>query len=150
MHESPTPLRSPTSLTGLRPPRIFLQSLRSLRPLTSLTWLRPPTSPTPLTILRIPQVPYSFWNSRIFLLSLCMKKNIAQNDRVEVLAHGLDESEPLELRMGRNLREGSLRSLRELEESFRRLESTGIIPRGYVRYMNDMIETIKHRIKYRL
>jgi hypothetical protein len=30
------------------------------------------------------------------------------------------------------------------------LESTGIIPRGYVRYMNDMIETIKHRIKYRL
>ena len=144
MHESPTPLRSPTSLTGLRPPRISLQSLRSL---TSLTGLRPPTS---LTIPRIPQVPYSFWNSRIFLLSLCMKKNIAQNDRVEVLAHGLDESEPLELRMGRNLREGSLRSLRELEESFRRLESTGIIPRGYVRYMNDMIETIKHRIKYRL
>jgi hypothetical protein len=96
------------------------------------------------------RIPYDFWNSRIFLLSLCMKKNTAQNERVEILAHGLDESEPLELRMGRNLREGSLRSLRELEESFRRLESTGIIPRGYVRYMNDMIETIKHRIKYRL
>ncbi len=79
-----------------------------------------------------------------------MKNILQKNNRTEVSAHGLEESDPLELRMSRNLREGSLRSLRELEESFRRLESTGIIPRGYVRYMNDMIETIKHRINYRL
>lgn len=79
-----------------------------------------------------------------------MKNTIQENNRLEVSAHGLEDLDPLELRMGRNLREGSLRSLQELEESFRRLESTGIIPRGYVRYMNDMIETIKHRIRYRL
>jgi hypothetical protein len=69
---------------------------------------------------------------------------------IEISAHGLDGSHPFEIRMGRNLREGSLRSLRELEESFRRLDSIGIIPRGYVRYMNDMIVTIERRITHRL
>lgn len=79
-----------------------------------------------------------------------MKKTTQENSRIEISAHGLEDSQPLELRMGRNLRRETLRSLGDLEESFRRLESTGIIPRGYVRYMNDMLETIKHRIKYRL
>lgn len=79
-----------------------------------------------------------------------MKHTIQKDSRLEVSAHGLEESNPLELRMGRDLRRESLRSLQELEESFRRLESTGIIPRGYVRYMNDMIMTIHHRIKHRL
>lgn len=69
---------------------------------------------------------------------------------IEVSAHGLEDSRPFEIRMNRNLREGSLRSLRELEESFRRLDSIGIIPRGYVRYMNDMLVTIERRITHRL
>jgi len=69
---------------------------------------------------------------------------------IEIFAHGLGDSDPFEIRMNRNLREGSLRSLRELEESFRRLDSIGIIPRGYVRYMNDMLVTIERRITHRL
>ena len=69
---------------------------------------------------------------------------------IEIFAHGLGDSDPFEIRMSRNLREGSLRSLRELEESFRRLDSIGIIPRGYVRYMNDMLVTIERRITHRL
>lgn len=69
---------------------------------------------------------------------------------IEISTHGLDDSHPFEIRMSRNLREGSLRSLRELEESFRRLDSIGIIPRGYVRYMNDMLVTIERRITHRL
>jgi hypothetical protein len=62
----------------------------------------------------------------------------------------ISDSDALKIRMARNLREESFRSLRELEGSFRRLESTGIIPSGYVRYMNDMIVTIERRILYRL
>jgi hypothetical protein len=74
------------------------------------------------------------------------------NNKIDicVFAHGIEESVFLDIRMGRNLREGSLRSLMDLEKSFRQLESTGIIPRGYVRYMNDMIITIERRIFHRM
>ena len=53
------------------------------------------------------------------------------NNKIDicVVAHGIEESGFLDIRKGRNLREGSLRSLKDLEESFRQLESTGIIPR---------------------
>lgn len=79
-----------------------------------------------------------------------MRHTTDKNIFTALKAHGLEESDPLGIRIARDIRRESLRSLREMEESFRRLESIGIIPRGYVRYMNDMIVTIQNRITHRL
>jgi hypothetical protein len=75
---------------------------------------------------------------------------MTKEDKVCGLPHGLDFASIVDIRMSRNKREESYKILREMEESFRKLESHGLVPRGYVRYMNDMILTIEHRITYRL
>jgi hypothetical protein len=79
--------------------------------------------------------------------SLKMKKTIEEQSSI---AHGLcDEADASNLRLTRNKKGELIRLLLDLKKSYRNLESTGIIPKGYDRYMNDMFVMLEHRITFR-